>query len=91
MTGMKPFKTLMSRVEALSIIEGNITRIVDSVWIAEEEDFISNGYIFAYHFLWGSEEIKRNPSSLNILFYDWFSNINSCYVKIWVGMDFYIR
>lgn len=27
MTGMKPFKTLMSRVEALSIIEGNITRI----------------------------------------------------------------
>jgi len=27
MTGMKPFKTLMSRVEALSIIEGNTTRI----------------------------------------------------------------
>ena len=27
MTGMKPFKTLLSRVEALSIIEGNTTRI----------------------------------------------------------------
>jgi molybdenum cofactor synthesis domain-containing protein len=27
MTGMKPFKTLLSRVEALKIIEGNISRI----------------------------------------------------------------
>ena len=27
MTGMKPFKTLLSRIEALKIIEGNITRV----------------------------------------------------------------